>query len=271
MSPSLLLVSANPESFAAQHAVGRQIQWPQDAAELLATHWSQLAPMLDAVTGSTGVRRLGADEALALPMFAELAVALELGSADHQLSLITGAGNATRLLAMLSGLGYAEDRVAGVPLDLVAPLLPAAGRLPGLTQAASVLSLAREVLTGLRDPERWLAVTDGSETDQAAARVLSLAGMTVLEPGEASSPSPPAKRSLRETTDGFELRIPVRGIRKELLRLASAEGRLLVSTDGVTIPIELPAALKRCKVTGASTDADALLVRFQVDERRWRR
>lgn len=270
MSPSLLLVSANPEAFADQHGAGRTLRWPHETPALLTAHWSRLTPMLDALSAATRVRRLGLDEALALPLVPEMAVVIELGTAGERLSLSTDPGNAARLASLLVGLGYAEDRVAGVPLDVLGRLLPGAGRAAGLTQTASILSLARELLAALRDPRRWLAMTDRSEAGLAAARVLSLAGMTLVPPAATSIPTAARTPMLAEIDGGFELRIPVEGLRKDLLRLASAEGRLLVSTDGVTIPVELPAALKRCRVTGASTDAGALVVRFQIDEQRWR-
>lgn len=271
MSPSLLLVSSDPRAFAEQHGISRSIQWPEQTPELLAGHWDRLAPALDALAGTTGVRRLGVDEALVLPLIPEIAVILELGAADGRVSLSTDPGSAARLLTLLAGVGYAEDRVAGVPLDLLGRLMPGAGRMPGVTQLASVLSLARELLAHLRDPQRWVALTGDSEADRSAARVLSLAGMAIAEPSATEHAPAPSRPRLVQSDGGFELRIPVRGLRKDRLRLASAEGRLLVSTDGVTVPVELPAALKRCKVTGASTDAEALVVRFQIDERRWRR
>lgn len=248
------------------------VRWPDDGPELIERQWDQLQPMMQAVTDLTGVRRAGLEEALAMPGIAAAAAIHELSETPSgaPMTLLGDPVSISALVRHAIAVAYAEDRLAGIPLDIVSRLYPQARGIPGLRQASGLIAAARTWAGRLRDEHSWTAGVEGGVLGDRAARVLSLAGIAVHDiDTDLNATGPPRLRRVTETDDGYELRIPTRGVRKDGLRIARAGEQVLVTTDGITVPVALPAALTRCRVSGASTDPDELVIDFMRDGRKW--
>ncbi|WP_153504818.1 hypothetical protein [Cumulibacter manganitolerans] len=266
MATSLLVAGLECPRHPAVPMPARVLRWPEDAPAVVERQWPALRPVLAAITTATGVGRVSIDEAGALPQARVAALILELAAVTppHPVAVIAEPGVLTDLVVQAASLGYAEDRLAGFPIDVLTRLHPGLRGLPAAVEVGAVLAAARAWSSALRNPDRWSAVTEPGRAGERAARVLSLAGVRIAG-------AEPPEGAVRPTDGGFELRIFVRGIVKEGLRLSRADDRLLVGIDGVSLPIELPAVLRRCQIVRATTEPDALVVTFVPDERRWPR
>lgn len=279
MNTGLVVASDDPAAVAAaarDHDY-RPLRWPEDGLQLIEQHWDRIGPCLDALTEQTGVRRLGPDEAAALPGVSTIAVMLTLlGDADRQQSVVLVAepGALTSLVSTVSNLTYGQRRVLPMPLDILASMNR---KLRGVAAMSSALSVSGAVLSQLRTRGRWAAVADvAAQRGQRAARHLALAGIAVLPETDLSTalaegPSRPADPWLHveRCEAGYELLVRVPWLERDSMVLSRAGDDLIVTVDGLAHPIELPSGLKRCAVIGGSVTGAGLHIRFQPERGKW--
>lgn len=281
MGPSLLVAADDPRAVVAGAAERwRVIVWPDDGPRLVATHWDRIGPGLDAVTEQTGAGRLSAEEAAALPGVRTLAGMLALRSRDGEAArlLVGDPGSVAAFVVAVSSLGYAQQRVLPMPLDLLAMLNRSMRRLAA---AGAPLSVATELVQDLHEHERWAgSVLAEGRGGRRAGVHLALAGVPMLsdatdvraaiESGRPVVLDTSPLLQVRGEPDEPELLIGCPGLRKGELELARAGDHLLVTAYGVVHPIALPAAAKRCRITGAGVHPDGIVVRLQPQEGMWR-
>lgn len=266
MTRSVLLASVAPEPPEHVRAGRSVLRWPDDGPDILERRWERIAPALESLAGATGTVPVGVDEASALPHLVAAATVLELSRAGGPVLLTGEPAALASLVGQVLAARYAEDRLLGAPVDILARLTPALRALPAAGPAAEVIAASRSWLAALRDPGRWCALVDDDEAGARVGRMLSLAGIHVAaRPDDA-----PRQARLEPVDGGYLLALPVHRLRKDRLRLASARDRLLVTTDGRTVPVELPSALRRCRVAAATVDGDELVVRFETEQESWR-
>lgn len=279
MGPSLLVAADDPDEVIVGAADAWQvIRWPDDGPRLVAAHWDRIGPCLDAVTEQTGAARLSAEEAAALPGVRTLAGMLALRAQDGESPrLFVGEPESVASFTVaVSSLGYAQQRVLPMPLDLLAMLNRSMRRLAA---AGAPLSIATELVQQLH--EQWVAaVIAQSRGGRRAGVHLALAGVPMLSTatavrevitsGAVAELSTEPLLKVRTESGDLELVIACRGLRKEELELARAGDHLLVTAYGIVHPIALPAAVKRCRITGAGVHADGIVVRLQPQEGMWR-
>lgn len=269
MSPSLLVAADEVDESAAWLAGLRVRHWPDDVPTLVDDRWAMLAPLLDAVTGATGVRRVGADEAMALPLMPALATGLEM--VDGDIAIVGEPAALTRLVTDLLSLAFAEQRLSGMPVDVLARLHPALRAVPGAAAFGRLIEALRAWPASAADPALWGAAIAPGKAGERAARVLALLGMRVGEiRGAGVDWDDGRPLELARSAGGYLLTLRVRGLRKESLRLARAGERLLVTVDGVTVPVTLPSVLRRCEIRGGRVEEHGLVIDLVPDETRWR-
>jgi arsenite-transporting ATPase len=248
-----LLAGASPAARQATRHAAERWDRTADALDLLADDLAGLRAMLS--SPGTGIR---------LVLTPERVVAAET----------------RRTLTALALHGLRVDGL--VANRLVPPPPPAAGGVAAdwLRERAAEQAAVLSELDGVGTPLRTVGYRAAEPTGVAA--LLELAGdlWGDDDPGAApgDDPAGPLLRVRRTAGDGrsadsaFELALHLPGAGAGSLDLARiGDDELAVTASGVRRLVALPAALRRCTVTGARLEGDDLHVAFRPDPARWMR
>ena len=91
------------------------------------------------------------------------------------------------------------------------------------------------------------------------------------DPLAVSTPSTKPLLSVSSSATGYQLRVSFPLDMDADLDLARVDDELAITVDGRRRLVALPAALRRCEVTGAEIVEGGLLVDFEPDPRLWMR
>ena len=235
------------------------------AAKEAARRWDATAEALDALAADlAGLRSLltAPSTGIRLVLTPERVVAAET----------------RRTLTALALQGLAVDGLVANRLVPVPPAGETGAAAAWLRERAAEQAAVLAELDGLGPPVRTVEHRAAEPTGVAALRALGARLWGGDDPAADAPAAPPLLRVRRTAGDGrsadarFELALHLPGAGDGALDLARiGDDELAVTAAGVRRLVALPAALRRCTVTGARLDGDDLRVAFRPDPARWMR